>query len=151
MQLIKYIFCGGISIGVDAVAFYILAWLVFPCLQFDDPAARILRWMGFAVREVSKEELIRNYWVVKSICFVLSNGVVYILNVLFVFESGRHHRVKEMLLFFSISTLVFYGGTVLGEKLITQFGWQMTYTYVFVLSLGIVLNFLLRKIVVFKY
>lgn len=150
-QVVKYVVCGGISVGVDALAFYLLAWLVFPCLQPGDPVARVLAFLGSSVREVSPEVLIRNYWIIKVICFLLSNGVVYVLNVLYVFESGRHHRVKEAFLFFSISAGIFLGGTSLGSMLIQIFGWHMTYTYIFVLLLGIIANFTLRKLIVFKY
>lgn len=150
-QFAKYVICGFISVGVDALMFYILAWLVFPCLQPGDPAARLLELLGFSVRAVSDEILIRNYWIVKVICFLLSNGVVYFLNIFYVFESGRHHRVKEIALFFTISTVVFISGASLGAMLIQRFGWHMTYTYIFILSLGIAANFLLRKMVVFKY
>lgn len=150
-QFVKYVVCGCISVGVDAVMFYLLAWLVFPCLQPGDPASRLLGVLGFSVRAVSAAVLIRNYWIVKVICFLLSNGVVYFLNILYVFQSGRHHRIKEVALFFSISSVVFIVGASLGALLIQRFGWQMTYTYVFILSLGIAANFLLRKMVVFKY
>ncbi len=150
-QVAKYVVCGGIAVGVDALAFYLLAWLVFPCLQPGDPVARLLALAGFPVREVSAETLLRNYWIIKSICFFLSNGVVYLLNILYVFESGRHHRIKEVLLFFTVSAAIFLGGTSLGALLVGRFGWHMTYTYVFVLALGVTANFLLRKLVVFKY
>lgn len=150
-QFVKYVVCGCISVVVDAVVFYLLAWLLFPCLQPGDPIARLLGLLGYSVTEVSAEVLIRNYWIVKVICFLLSNGIVYLLNILFVFESGRHHRVKEMGLFFSISAIIFITGASLGATLIQDFGWHMTYAYIFILSLGIAANFLLRKIVVFKF
>jgi putative flippase GtrA len=149
-QFVKYVICGGISVGVDAVAFYLLAWLVFPCLQQSDPAARVLQFLGFQVRAVSPEVLIRNYWIVKVICFVLSNAVVYVLNVLYVFESGRHHRVKEVSLFFAISIGIFIGSTMLGAFLINTCGWDTSYSYVSMLMLGILMNFTLRKLIVFK-
>lgn len=149
-QLVKYVVCGGISVGVDAIAFYLMAWLIFPCLQVGDPAARLLTLLGFSVEPVSAEVMIRNYWIIKVICFFLSNGVVYVLNALYVFEGGRHRRGKEVVLFFIISAVVFLGGTTLGAVLIQRFGWQMTYTYGFMLALGIVANYLLRKTIVFK-
>ena len=100
--------------------FYLLAWLVFPCLQLGDPVARLLGLLGFSVREVSVDILIKNYWIVKVICFLFSNGIVYLLNILYVFESGRHHRVKEMTLFFSISAVVFVGGASLALGFVTR-------------------------------
>ena len=60
-QFFKYVICGFISVGIDAVSFYLLAWLVFPCLQVGDPIARLLTLFGFTVREVTDEVLIRNY------------------------------------------------------------------------------------------
>jgi len=149
-QFAKYVFCGGISVVVDAAVFYLLAWLVFPCLQAGDPATRLLEMLGFAVRQTTPELLVRNYWIIKVFCFFASNITVYLLNVLYVFESGRHRRHHEVLLFFSISLLVFLGGTWIGALLIGQAGWHTTYAYIFVLALGIVTNFGLRKFLVFK-
>jgi putative flippase GtrA len=149
-QFIKYMVCGGISVGVDAAAFYLLAWLVFPCLQQSDPVAQLLRLVGFQIRDVDAETLIRNYWIVKVICFLLSNAVVYVLNVLYVFEGGRHHRVKEVSLFFAVSVSIFLASTLLGAYLINTCGWNTSYSYLGMLMLGILLNYTLRKFIVFK-
>jgi len=149
-QFAKYVICGNIAVAVDATAFYLLAWLVFPCLQAGDPAARLLSSLGFAVRQVSEDVLIRNYWIIKIICFFLSNGTVYVLNALYVFEGGRHHRLKEVLLFFGITLVIFLSGTWLGAFLISHCGWQTTYTYVFMLAVGVVANYTCRKFLIFK-
>lgn len=149
-QFVKYVFCGGISVVVDMSVFYLLAWLVFPCLQAEDPATKILEWLGFAMREVSPETIVKNYWIIKIFCFFASNITVYVLNVLYVFEAGKHRKHHEVLLFFSISLFVFLGGTWLGTILIKTFGWHTTYAYMFVLFLGIFTNYALRKTVVFK-
>ena len=149
-QFFKYLVCGCISVVVDAAVFYLLAWLAFPCLQAGDPAAKILQMLGFTVQEVSADTIVRNYWIIKAFCFFASNVTVYLLNVLYVFEPGRHRRHKEVLLFFSISLFVFLGGTWLGTVLIKQAGWHTTYAYLFVLALGVVTNYALRKFLVFK-
>jgi putative flippase GtrA len=149
-QFAKYILCGGMSVVVDATLFYLLAWLVFPCLQTGDPMTRLLEGLGFTVRQVSAEIVVRNYWIIKCGCFFASNLTVYILNVLYVFESGKHRRHHEVLLFFSISLFVFLGGTWLGTILIGAAGWHTTYAYLFVLALGVVTNYALRKFLVFK-
>ncbi len=149
-QFAKYVFCGGISVVVDMAVFYLLAWLVFPCLKAGDPAMQILEWMGFSIRQVPPEIIVRNYWIIKGFCFFASNATVYILNVLYVFESGKHRRHHEVLLFFSISLFVFLGGTWLGTALIKYANWYTTYAYLFVLALGVVSNYALRKFLVFK-
>jgi putative flippase GtrA len=148
-QFIKYIFCGGLSVVVDALVFYLLGWLVFPCLQPGDPVTRLIELFGFTVRQVPPDVIVRNYWIIKVFCFFASNITVYILNVLYVFEPGKHRRHHEMLLFFSISLFVFLVGTWIGMLLI-KFGWHTTYAYLFVLALGILTNYTLRKFVVFK-
>jgi len=149
-QFFKYVICGGLSVVVDATVFYLLGWLVFPCLQANDPVALLIQRIGFSVRVVSPEVIVRNYWIIKVFCFFASNVTVYILNVLYVFEGGKHKRHHEVLLFFGISLTVFLGGTWLGTFLIKHGGWHTTYAYLFVLALGIVTNYALRKFLVFK-
>ena len=149
-QFAKYVICGCISVVVDATIFYVMAWLAFPCLQPGDPVTQLIEWMGFSIREVPAEVIARNYWIIKGFCFIASNVTVYALNVLYVFEPGRHQRHREMLLFFSISLSVFLGGTGLGSFLILHMGWHTTYAYLFVLFLGVFSNYALRKFVVFK-
>lgn len=149
-QFAKYVLCGGISVAIDMAIFYLLAWLAFPCLTAGDPVTRMLELLGFSIRPVSPDVLVRNYWIIKVFCFFASNATVYILNSLYVFESGRHRRHHEVLLFFLIALFVFLGGTWFGTFLIKTGGWQTTYAYLFVLALGVLTNFALRKFVVFK-
>jgi putative flippase GtrA len=149
-QFFKYILCGGLSVMVDAFVFYLLGWLVFPCLKAGDPVFRLIEWAGFSVQEVPDETIVRNYWIIKIFCFFASNTTVYILNVLYVFEGGKHKRHREVLLFFIIALAVFLGGTWLGTFLIKYGEWHTTYAYLFVLFLGILSNYALRKTVVFK-
>jgi len=149
-QLIKYALCGGVAVLVDVSVFYLLAWLVLPCLKSGDPVVKILEFLGFTVRTAEPDELIRNFWIIKLICFIAANTTVYILNIIYVFERGRHRTHTEIMLFFSITLVIFLSGTWLGAFLIGPAGWHITYTYVFVLSLSVIANYLSRKFVVFK-
>lgn len=148
-QLVKYVACGGVAILVDTLTFYLLAWLVFPCLRLTDPIAQILTWMGASISEVSDLELQRNYWIIKCISFILSNAVVYILNILYVFEAGRHRKPMEIFLFyfFSLFQFVFIG---IGSVLISQFNWEVTYSNIAMLFLGLIVNYIVKKYIVFK-
>ncbi|HEY5653245.1 MAG TPA: GtrA family protein [Pontiella sp.] len=148
-QIFKYVMCGCMAVIVDQVVFYLLAWRLLPCLRATDPVARLLEWVGFAVVEASESELKRNYWVIKAICFIAANAVVYTLNVLFVFTTGRHTRFIEVLLFFGSSLFQFLF-IWLGGILITQFGWEVTYSNVTMLLTSLMINFIVRKKVVFK-
>ncbi|VGO21036.1 GtrA family protein [Pontiella sulfatireligans] len=148
-QLVKYVMCGGMSVAVDQAVFYLLAWLALPCLRSSDPAARFLEWAGFAVQSVSEAELARNYWIIKGICFLASNAVVYTLNVLFVFKPGRHRKPVEILLFFGTSLFQFFF-IWLGGVLITVYNWEVTYSNVTMLMVSMMINYLIRKKLVFK-
>ena len=148
-QVIKYIVCGGLSVAVDQAVFYLLAWLVLPCMRASDPVFRLLVAMGFSVQAASEDELKRNYWIIKVICFLLSNAVVYVLNVHFVFNAGRHRKLVEILLFFGFSLFqlffIWFGGV-----LITVFKWEVTYSNIAMLVVGITVNYIVRKKIVFK-
>lgn len=148
-QFVKYLFCGGMSVLVDQITFYTLAWLVFPCLRLSDPIAMVLMRLGATIQEVSEAQLKANYWMIKVVCFILSNAVVYLLNVLFVFHGGRHARHVEIAMFFGFALLQFvyiwFGGV-----LINRFGWEVTYANLSMLILGIITNYIVRKNIVFK-
>ncbi|MCF7817834.1 MAG: GtrA family protein [Kiritimatiellales bacterium] len=148
-QLVKYILCGGVAVAVDTFVFYLLAWLVFPCLRQSDPMARLIEWVGFSVQEVGADELKRNYWIIKGFCFLCSNIVVYVLNVLFVFNTGRHRKPMEILLFFGSSLFQFFF-IWLGGILITLFKWEVTYANIAMLTTSLLVNFVVRKKLVFK-
>ena len=149
-QFVKYVGTGVIAVAVDSIIFYLMAWLVLPCLKSGDPVVSMLELLGFSIQTVDPDTLIRNFWIIKVCCFVAANIAVYILNVLYVFESGRHKRHHEVMLFFLISLGVFLIGTWIGSILIGQFGWHITYTYIVMLTVSVLANYSLRKFVVFK-
>ena len=148
-QLVKYVFCGGISVVVDQAVFYLLAWLVFPILPTNDPFAQFIGWFGLSAKAMDLERFVLNYWIIKTVCFIASNAVVYLLNVLFVFQGGRHKRYVEIAMFFGFSLLQFFY-IWLGGVLMKSYGWLPTYANLTMLVLGIITNYVARKNIVFK-
>ena len=148
-QLIKYIFCGGAAVAVDMSIFYLVGWLVFPCFRETDPAAGIIQFFGGSVHEVSEADLIKNYWIIKGISYIVSNAVVYILNVLYVFEAGRHRKPVEIFLFYFFSLFQFLF-IWLGANLVGRWGWEATYAQFSMLLLGLITNYIFKKKIVFK-
>ncbi|MDF7798958.1 GtrA family protein [Pontiellaceae bacterium B1224] len=148
-QVVKYLVSGGISVVVVQVTFYLLAWLVLPCMRATDPVARLLVTLGFTVEAASEAELKRNFWIIMVICFLLSNAVAYLLNMLFVFNTGRHRKVIEILLFFGASLLQFLFIWI-GGILISVFKWEVTYSNLAMLAAGLIVNYLVRKYIVFR-
>ena len=148
-QIFKYILCGGFAVAVDFAIFYLLAVFIFPCLRETDPIAKLLATVGYSVQEISAEELERNYWIIKVICFLLVNAVVYTLNQLFVFKPGRHRKSVEIVLFFGASLFQFFF-IWLGGILITVYRWEVTYSNITMLVVSLMVNFVIRKKLVFK-
>jgi putative flippase GtrA len=148
-QAFKYMACGVVSLAVDQIVFYLLAWLVLPCLRASDPVARLIIAVGLPFQEASELELKSHYWIIKVICFVLSISTAYVLNVLFVFHAGRHRRPVEIIMFFGFSLLQFVY-IWLGGVLISRYGWEVTYANYTMLFLGVATNYFARKKIVFK-
>ena len=141
---------GIISLIVDQMVFYLLAWLVLPCLRASDPIAKLIVGVGLPFQEATEQEIKINYWIIKVICFVLSMSVAYILNILFVFHGGRHKRSVEITMFFGFSLLQFVF-IWFGSVLISQFSWEVTYANYSMLFLGVATNYFARKKIVFKH
>ena len=90
----------------------------------------------------------RNIWAVKICCWVLANTTAYLLNRLFVFETGKHNRIVETVLFF-IFALPQFIFVALTDVLIRA-GWEVTYANYSMMLLAVIINFLVRKFIIFK-
>ena len=149
LQFIKYGMCGGIATVVDMSVFFLFAWLVFPALTESDPFTKLLGLFNFEIREVTEAVRLRNYWIDKVICFMFSNFTAYILNVLFVFKAGKHKRHHELFLFYAVSTVAFFLGTLGGDLLIRFAGLDTTYSYACAAIAALLINYTGRKFFIF--
>jgi putative flippase GtrA len=92
----------------------------------------------------------RNFVIDSVVTFLFSNLTAYVLNVLWVFEPGRHRRMVEVALFYAVSTASMGVGTFLGWFLISIFGLSTTASYLAKMFSSLLINFLCRKFIVFK-
>ena len=145
-QFVKYVVCGGLATGVDIVAFFLLALFAFPALSQDDILVKLL---SLSPEPISEAVRGRNFVIDSILCFFISNLTAYILNVLFVFKSGKHKRHKEMLLFYGVSTLSLIVATFAGWVLINWFGLGTTWSYIAKMVAAIMINYAGRKFFVF--
>jgi putative flippase GtrA len=81
---------------------------------------------------------------------VVSNLVCYLINIAWVFEPGRHHWLVEISLFYLVSGISFAIGTGLQTWLIAQFGLQTTLAFGANLVTALLINYAMRKFVIFK-
>ena len=146
IQFFKYSICGGTALAVDMIVFFFVAWLLFPALTESDILVRL-----FNMEIVTVPEHMRtiNFCIGNGIAFMVSNLTAYILNVLFVFKSGKHSRLKEVGLFYLVSGISVGIGVVIGVVLIRGFGLSTTFSYIAKAVSTTLINFVARKYIIF--
>jgi len=147
VQFIKYAIAGGIATAVDVSVFYFLSWKIIPALRPDDPMVKLL---GIGVAPILESVRSSHYIINKAITFLFSNFTAYIVNILWVFEPGRHKRWVEISLFYAVSITSFSLGTFLGWFLIRSFAMSTTAAYVANMLASLFINYGCRKYIIFK-
>jgi putative flippase GtrA len=147
VQFIKYGIVGGMATGVHITAFFLCGWFLFPCLTQNDITVRLL---GLTAPAVSEAMRTWHAAFCNAIAFTLSNTVCYLLNRLFVFKPGRHHWALEFLFFFGASGVSLTIGTAVQTFLISHHGMQTTYAFGANLVSALLINYAMRKYVIFK-
>ena len=146
IQFFKYSICGGTAMAVDMITFFLVAWLLFPALTENDVLVRLF---GMKVVTVPEHMRTLNFCIGNGIAFMASNLTAYILNVLFVFKSGKHGRLKEVGLFYLVSAISVGIGVGIGAVLIQGFGLSTTFSYIAKAISTTLINFVARKYIVF--
>lgn len=147
VQFIKYGIAGGLATFVHIVIFHLVAWKIFPSLQDSDFFIVIL---GLTVTEVNVATRSLNSMLSNGIAFICSNMVAYIINVIWVFKPGRHHRIIEIGLFYLVSGVSVVIGTSMMGLLISYYGMQTTYAFSVNIVSAVMINYSMRKFYVFK-
>ncbi len=147
VQFIKYAICGGIATVVHISLFYACAYKLMPAISAQDPVARALH---LSVVNVSDAVRARNSMLDNGAAFLFSNLTAYLLNILWVFKPGRHHWIVEVGLFYLVSGISMVIGSALMGFLIHHFGMLTTLAFSANVIVSFLINFVLRKYVIFK-
>lgn len=147
IQFIKYALAGGVATLTHIFIFHIVGWRIFPCLQDRD---HVVRFFGLKLPEIDDYRRARNSMVANILAFFISNMVAYVLNILWVFERGRHHIVLEIFFFYLVSGLSALIGTMLMGVLIKRFGMLTTYAFVSNIVTAVMINYAVRKFFIFQ-
>lgn len=150
VQFMKYGICGGAAVFVHFAFLYSLGTLVLPAFDINDPASSLLRKMGLPVTAIDEVVRSRNYTIDTVISFFFSNLTAYVLNVLWVFKPGRHSRAVEVSIFYAVSGLSFAIGVGLANVLILWLHFSTTTAFVANLVCSTLINYGMRKFVIFK-
>ena len=147
VQFIKYGIAGGIATAVHVSLFYFCAVKLLPALNQGDALAGLLH---LRIAEVSDAIRARNSVFDNVIAFIFSNLTAYLINIVWVFESGRHNRVVEIGFFYLVSGISTFIGSALMGFLIGRFGITTTVAFGVNVIVSLLINFVLRKRLIFK-
>lgn len=147
IQFIKYALAGGLATVTHIIIFHIVGWKMFPCLQEKDHFVRALKLKIYQINDAQRS---RNSMISNTLAFLLANMVAYITNVLWVFEGGKHHVVIEILLFYAVSGISVFLGTMLMGVLIKRFGMLTTYAFASNIFTAVMINYAVRKFFIFN-
>jgi len=147
VQFIKYGISGGLATAVHIITFFLCGYFLLPCLSQNDITVKLL---GLTVPAISESVRAWHAGVCNALAFSVSNTFCYFLNRLFVFKPGRHHWVVEFLLFFAVSGISMVIGTAIQTFLITHQGMQTTLAFGANIICALLINYAMRKFVIFK-
>jgi putative flippase GtrA len=146
LQFIKYTLAGGLAAVTHITLFHLIGWKIFPALQEKD---HVVRFFKMSIVPINDATRARNSMICNYIAFVISNMVAYIANVLWVFQGGKYHVIIEILLFYAVSGISTYLGTLLMIALIKRFGILTTYAFGSNMLTAVMINYTLRKFFIF--
>ena len=146
-QFVKYGAIGVLSTCVQMVGFYILAATCLKCLAADDWAVRFARLPAV---EVSDGIRALRAAVATAGGFTVANVFCWLMNRLFVFKPGKFRWYVEFALFFGVAALATVIALGVQSLLIKHFGMMTTAAVIVEVFVSFLLNFFIRKFVIFK-
>ncbi|MGN0855517.1 MAG: GtrA family protein [Kiritimatiellia bacterium] len=146
-QFVKYGVIGVMATAVQAVVFYVLAATALPCLKADD---WVVRHLALPSTEVSDSLRSLHFAGATALGFIVANIFCWLMNRWFVFRTGKHVWYIELALFSAVSGLAMVVATGIGGVLIHRWGLMTTFAFVGEVILSFVINFVIRKFVIFK-
>ena len=147
LQFVKYALAGVLAGVTHIIVFHLISWKIFPALQEKDHA---VRFFNLTIRKINDTTRARNSMISNFIAFLISNMVAYITNILFVFQGGKYHFVLEIFLFYMVSGVSTFLGTILMGILIRRFGLLTTYAFVSNIFTAVMFNYVMRKFFIFN-
>ena len=120
---------------------------MFYALQADDWFVRLL---NLPIRELDDTTRSWNSMKGNAVAFIISNLIAYLINIYWVFVPGRYHWLMEISLFYLVSGVALAIGTALMGFLIRRFGMLTTYAFGSNLFTALMINYAMRKFVIFS-
>ena len=140
IQFALYGMCGGLATVVYLAVSIFCSYKVFPAMD------------GMTVDGAPITDALRakNLLINNCIAFAVANVVAYVSNILFVFQTGRHHPFLEFLYFTAVSLVSFGISQIAGPWLVDHFGISTKVAMLTNVVASALLNYVFRKFFVFK-
>lgn len=140
VQFGVYGLCGGLATFAYSSILFTLSKTLIPAYE------------GMTVHGhlITDKERAYYFFINSCIAFAIANVVGYVTNVMFVFKSGRHHRVLEFFYFTFFNLISFGISQIVGKQMIKGYGMPTNVTILITVLTAVMLNFVLRKFFVFK-
>lgn len=147
-QIFKYGAIGVASTLVQTGVFYTLATSCLKCLKADDIMVKLF---GFTAAEGLTDGVRAfRFALATGVGFVIANIFCWLLNRRYVFTSGRYRWYIEFGLFFVTASIATFIALALSSILIGRFGLMTTLAVFVEVFASFVINFVVRKFVIFK-
>ena len=146
-QFVKYGVIGVLSTCVQMLGFYLLAATCLKCLGSDDWA---VRFAGLPSVEVTDGVRAFRAAVATAGGFAIANVFCWIMNRLFVFKPGKFRWYVEFALFFGVAAFATVVALGVQSLLIKYFGMMTSAAVVVEVLVSFMMNFFIRKFVIFK-
>lgn len=146
-QFVKYGVIGVAATCVQTGIFYVLAATVLKCLGPDDWA---VRFAGLPAVELSDGVRALRAAVATAGGFVVANVFCWLMNRWFVFRPGRYRWFVEFGMFFGAATLATVIALGVQSLLIRYAGLMTSAAVVIEVLVSFLVNFFVRKFVIFK-
>ncbi len=146
-QFVKYGVIGVLATCVQMLGFYLLASTCLKCLGADDWAVRLA---GLPSVEISDSLRAVRAAIATAGGFAAANVFCWIMNRLFVFKPGRFRWYVEFAMFFGVAAFATVVALGVQSLLIRHFGIMTTAAVVVEVLVSFLMNFFIRKFVIFK-
>lgn len=151
-QFVKYGVIGALSTLVQLVVFYALAATCLKCLTAEDWAVKYLSLPSVAF--TGAEPWSGSRWFLAALAtvigFTVANVFCWLMNRWCVFRPGRFRWYAEFGLFYAAAALAMGLALVVQSLLIRQCGMMTTRAALIEVAVSFLINFAVRKFVIFK-
>jgi len=151
-QLVRYGIVGVMTTIVQTAVFYLCGSTVFRCLTADDWAVRLLHlpYADFSGNEIWSESRWFLAALAVSVGFIVADIFCWIMNRLFVFNTGKYKWYVEFGLFFVTDLAAAVVAVAVQSVLIDWLLISTTVAMIFEIVVSFAVNYMIRKKVIFN-